>query len=365
MNNDLSGEETLIQELSYCGPLLKTLLDNTNDGIALLNKNREMVISNAKLREIAGNKDVSEIKGLLPGEIFQCVALEDESHVCGRTEFCTQCGANRAIRNSLTGNEDEQACSILKKNGDALELMVKTAPIKLNGQYYILAVIRDESRESRRRMLERLFFHDINNILSGFQTIVDMLGDDCTAEEASELLQLLGRTSNSFIDEINSQKLLSDAENGELTTHKEEFSSLSTLNNAATFYEKLGVAKDRNIRVSIDGDDFKIVSDRTLVNRVLGNMIKNALEATHKGGTVTLSSSQKNGKGIFSVHNPGFMRKEVQLQIFKRSFSTKGIGRGLGTYSIKLLTERYLKGSASFSTDEQSGTVFSIELPLY
>lgn len=34
----------------------------------------------------------------------------------------------------------------------------------------------------------------------------------------------------------------------------------------------------------------------------------------------------------------------VQLQIFNRSFSTKGKGRGTGTYSMKLLTKRYLKG---------------------
>lgn len=41
------------------------------------------------------------------------------------------------------------------------------------------------------------------------------------------------------------------------------------------------------------------------------------------------------------------MPRTSQLQIFQRSFSTKGKGRGLGTYSIKLLTERYLKGTAS------------------
>ena len=64
----------------------------------------------------------------------------------------------------------------------------------------------------------------------------------------------------------------------------------------------------------------------------------------------------------FWVHNPGFMPREVQLQLFKRSFTTKGAGRGLGTYSMKLLTERYLKGQISFTSTEADGTTFEIRL---
>jgi signal transduction histidine kinase len=64
------------------------------------------------------------------------------------------------------------------------------------------------------------------------------------------------------------------------------------------------------------------------------------------------------------VHNPGFMTRDVQLQVFQRSFSTKGAGRGLGTYSIKLLTERYLKGTVSFTTDPEAGTTFRVRYPL-
>jgi sensor histidine kinase regulating citrate/malate metabolism len=66
---------------------------------------------------------------------------------------------------------------------------------------------------------------------------------------------------------------------------------------------------------------------------------------------------------IFFVHNDQFMPKEVQLQVFKRSFSTKGKDRGLGTYSIKLLGERYLKGKVWFETDLKNGTTFLISLP--
>ncbi|MBK7188571.1 MAG: hypothetical protein IPH86_07860 [bacterium] len=57
------------------------------------------------------------------------------------------------------------------------------------------------------------------------------------------------------------------------------------------------------------------------------------------------------------------MPRTVQLQVFQRSFSTKGRDRGIGTYSIKLLTEKYLGGKASFVSDEGQGTTFSVTLP--
>ncbi|MBK7132833.1 MAG: hypothetical protein IPH69_08460 [Bacteroidales bacterium] len=56
------------------------------------------------------------------------------------------------------------------------------------------------------------------------------------------------------------------------------------------------------------------------------------------------------------------LSEEVQMRIFQRSFSTKGKGRGLGTYSIRLMTENYLHGKVSFVSNEADGTVFSVIL---
>jgi sensor histidine kinase regulating citrate/malate metabolism len=58
------------------------------------------------------------------------------------------------------------------------------------------------------------------------------------------------------------------------------------------------------------------------------------------------------------------MSQEIQLQIFQRSFSTKGEARGIGTYSIKMFTEQYLGGKVSFVSNPTEKTVFSISLPM-
>jgi signal transduction histidine kinase len=63
------------------------------------------------------------------------------------------------------------------------------------------------------------------------------------------------------------------------------------------------------------------------------------------------------------VHNEGIVPPEVQPRIFERSFSTKGPGRGLGTYGMRLIGERVLGGQVSFSSAAGRGTTFSILLP--
>ncbi len=107
-----------------------------------------------------------------------------------------------------------------------------------------------------------------------------------------------------------------------------------------------------------------IKTDPTILTRILINMVKNALEACVPDGRVTIGADGVHDNQVkFYVHNNAFIPRETQLQIFQRSYSTKGKNRGLGTYSMKLLGEQYLKGTVSFETSEAGGTTFFILLP--
>ena len=86
------------------------------------------------------------------------------------------------------------------------------------------------------------------------------------------------------------------------------------------------------------------MTDKILLQRIIINMLKNALEATSYEGTVRTGIENRGEKIRFWVRNEGVIPHDVQMQIFKRSFSTKGKGRGIGTYSVRLLAENYLKG---------------------
>lgn len=124
------------------------------------------------------------------------------------------------------------------------------------------------------------------------------------------------------------------------------------------------MAENKEIKIDPTPDSFTMRTDKTLLRRVLGNCIKNALEAVSKGAEITLTATRKDEQVSFAIHNPGVMPEAVKRQIFQRSFSTKGPGRGLGTYSIRLFTKKYLNGSVHFTSQEDMGTTFYITLPL-
>jgi len=99
------------------------------------------------------------------------------------------------------------------------------------------------------------------------------------------------------------------------------------------------------------------------LKRVIVNAIKNAMEAIDKGETVDLSVRTENHAVQFEIHNKSFMPQDVQSRIFRKSFSTKSRDRGIGTYSIKLFTEKYLKGKVWFTSTSEQGTTFYIMVP--
>jgi signal transduction histidine kinase len=129
-------------------------------------------------------------------------------------------------------------------------------------------------------------------------------------------------------------------------------------------YKNQDAARSKTLGVDQDSVEIEFLTDPTLLRRVVGNMVKNGLEASGENETVQLSCRSSKTGIEFLVHNPRFMPRHVQLQVFQRSFSTKGPNRGLGTYSMKLLGEQYLRGKVSFTSYPEGGTTFKIWLPL-
>ena len=106
-------------------------------------------------------------------------------------------------------------------------------------------------------------------------------------------------------------------------------------------------------------------TDPVLLKRVLLNLLKNAVEASKPNQQVQIGfKTANNNEVIISVKNDTIMTQDIQLQIFQRSFSTKGEARGIGTYSIKMFTEQYLGGKVSFVSNSTEKTVFWISLPM-
>jgi len=345
--------------------LLRQFLDAVPNICLVANQQRQIVFTNQALLKFLGLADFNQILGMRPGEVLNCIHAFETEGGCGTTEFCTTCGAVQALLSSLSGKEAVKECRIIQRDNNALDLRVWATPVQMENELFSFFVVTDISHEKRRRALERIFFHDILNTAGVLQGISDLL-DDSPPDELPELTKILQGRSRALIEEIKAQKQLIAAENNELSVLPVPINTIILLYETTESYKAHPVAKERQLQIASDAQEIIFSSDEIILRRVLENMVKNALEASKAGQTVTIGCRSVDNELVeFWVHNPTVMPRKVQLQIFQRSFSTKGSGRGLGTYSIKLLTERYLQGKVSFSSDEESGTTFRVKYPVH
>ena len=330
--------------------------------LLILNRQREIVFANRTLLNLLGCVELDCVLGLRPGDVLDCEHAWDHGPGCGKTEACEACGAARAISLCQDGIETVQECRIIQNTGTALDLRATSTPFRLDGEMFTVLTLTDISHEKRRRVLERVFFHDLLNMTAGVMGYAELL-TRVPQNEIPEISRLIARLVRELAEEIRSHRDLSLAETQDLTVRWEPVDTAQALTDVIESARCLEVAQDRKLQLHSAAALVTLLSDKLLLTRILGNMLKNALEASPPGGTVTIGCRANNEQVEFWVHNQGAMPREVQLQVFQRSFSTKGPGRGLGTYSIKLLTERYLHGKVAFTSTPQTGTIFTVSFP--
>ena len=333
---------------------------------AVIDNNRQIVYANNEFLSLLGLETLDPILGKRSGEAVSCIHAGEEPAGCGTSMACTYCGAVNAILESQkTGSKSTKECRISSAVDGKLiswNLNVTSSPITLSGNQYYIFTIRDISHEKRRSALERIFFHDLLNSASGLNGLLSILKNGSTPEETPELINLSEEASRDILDEILLHRQIRAAEDGDLQVKIEPVNSVKLLSSSVGKIRSHQEGRHKKVMLTTNSADIDFETDKMLFQRVIINLIKNALEATPKGGTVVAGVEDNGDKIIFRVKNDGVIPIDVQMQLFQRSFSTKGQNRGIGTYSIKLLTENYLKGKVSFISNETEGTVFSIEL---
>ena len=342
-------------------PFLGQAVAALSEAVVVLNARRQVVFANPAFRELSGTP--GQLIGLQPGEIFQCVHAMDGG--CGESPDCRSCGAAQVFLEALgSGRAGRREYTIVGRRGQRevpYDLEAAGTPFRLGGEEFVLLTLRDVSQQKHKAALERIFFHDILNTASSLKIYISLLQSSGPGE-TGRLLADLGSIADGLVEEIQSQKQLVNAENRTLQVTSSLISSrelVEELHSSFAHARAGGI-----VNLAADAETFAFISDAAILRRVLGNMLRNALEAGSPGGPVTLGCAREGSSCSFWVHNSGAIPAETRRHIFRRYFSTKGRDRGLGTYGMKLLTEEYLKGRVTFTTDELRGTRFTVTLPL-
>ena len=165
-------------------PFVREFLDSVPNMTTVLNAHRQIVFANRAFMEFLGLETEAQVLGKKtgeamgrfypdflgrrPGEAAGCIRAHLTAGGCGTTPFCQTCGAVISILNSQKFNRlDIQECRMIcgepGKNENALDLRVWSRPIEVEGETFTVFSVVDISDEKRRKMLERIFFHDVIN----------------------------------------------------------------------------------------------------------------------------------------------------------------------------------------------------------
>jgi signal transduction histidine kinase len=354
--SDLDNQKSFINTFLNAVPYIGALLDDSN----------RVLFFNDNFVSLLAPDASGSITGKRPGEIFGCINLLHDYDVCGSTPACQYCGIPKTIIDSQkSGCRTEGTVHLLTFRNNknlALDLKVIAIPVFWGEHNHTIVTFEDISADYRRQMLERVFFHDLINSVGALMGMSEIF--ECDPEAInSENLKILSESAKKIYDEIQSQRILLYADTNELAVQK-------TTSDIADLIQKVieqmnFTSKNQQKTVILNrSEPCYCTTDIVLLQRVLLNLLKNAIEAIQPGSTIICDYQNDHEYLTISINNPGVIADEIKYHIFQRSFSTKGSGRGTGTYSVKLFTEQYLGGITFFTSEPESGTTFYVKIPL-
>ena len=262
------------------------------------------------------------------------------------------------------------------KTGDGGE-----TPVEIRAYYLLfkgteLAIcffvdISERKRVERlREDVERMVRHDLRSPVLAVQTLLVFLdkADNLTPQQR-ELMEAARASSQRMLGIIDLSRTLFNMEEGTYRAVAEPVDLLPLADAVASELAPLMRARKVRIAVNVAGDPvsengaFLIRSEELPCYALLANLLKNAVEASPEGGTVTLDL-RSSDVHVISVHNAGVIPEAIRDLFFEKYVTVgKMRGTGLGTYTARLIATS-LGGDIAFTTSEGAGTTLTVTLPL-
>ncbi|MEO6718744.1 MAG: HAMP domain-containing sensor histidine kinase [Ferruginibacter sp.] len=227
------------------------------------------------------------------------------------------------------------------------------------------AALAKSEREGAWREMARQVAHEIKNPLTPMKLSLQYLQKaiDANTGNVYELTKSVARTLVEQIDH--------------LSQIAGEFSQFANIGNPRNETFDLNESLRQLMQLHSMEDNLElewkpvsspvmIHADRTHINRLFTNLIRNALQAIPEGqrAHLIIEESISGHKVLVTVTDNGTgIPVDLRSKIFTPNFTTKTSGTGLGLAMCKSIVEQS-KGNIWFETETGRGSVFFVELPL-
>ena len=119
-------------------------------------------------------------------------------------------------------------------------------------------------------------------------------------------------------------------------------------------------------QLQVDAPGVRVLADRERLERVVGHLIQNAIEATPRTGGVTIRLAREAASALVEIVDTGEGMSEefIRERLFKPFDSTKSAGMGIGAFESREYINE-LGGSLEVWSSPGEGTTFRVALPLH
>jgi signal transduction histidine kinase len=226
-----------------------------------------------------------------------------------------------------------------------------------------------QALESMRQQLVANVSHDLRTPLSsihGYLETLLMKNEELTAEQRKEFLSTSLQSTGRMRTMVDEFFELSQLESGEIKLAKEHFSLMELIHDVVA--EQSIMAEKKNIHLVIANTAVhpQVYSDLRLVNKVIQNIVGNAVKYGQTGTQVEIAVAKDADKLWVTIRDngPGISKSDMPFVFdrFRRG-KTNEPGTGLGLAIVKsalqLLGEQY-----TLESEEAVGTTFRFSLSI-
>jgi two-component system, NtrC family, sensor kinase len=202
--------------------------------------------------------------------------------------------------------------------------------------------------------------HEVRNPLSSIGLNLELLDEELKSDEAKSLHAAISREVQRLND--LTEQYLSVARRNDPKFALEDFGSV--IREAAAFVQSDLSRHGIDLQVDAPEGLPSVWLDEGQIRQVVHNLVRNARQATPRGGLVTLTARAVSAGVELRVADSGSgLDPEAREHLFEPFFTTKTQGTGLGLVISRHMVESH-RGSIRCEANEPTGAVFVIRLPL-